>query len=46
VRIGSVFFFCGGKPLSGLPYCSYHSRVAHQPATERRNRSKPPFRQG
>jgi GcrA cell cycle regulator len=30
------FFFCGGKPLTGLPYCSYHSRVAYQPASERR----------
>ena len=41
----SEFFFCGGKPLGGLPYCNYHSRVAYQPANERRNR-KPPFRQG
>ena len=41
------FFFCGGKPLTGLPYCSYHSRVAYQPATDRRrDRPKPPFRQG
>jgi len=39
------FFFCGGKPLDGLPYCNYHSRAAYQPANERRNR-KPPFRQG
>ena len=30
------FFFCGGKPLTGLPYCGYHSRVAYQPANERR----------
>jgi GcrA cell cycle regulator len=30
------FFFCGGKPLTGLPYCGYHSRVAYQPASERR----------
>jgi GcrA cell cycle regulator len=40
------FFFCGGKPLTGLPYCGYHSRVAYQPANDRRNRAKPPFRQG
>ena len=41
------FFFCGGKPLTGLPYCSYHSRVAYQPANDRRrDRPKPPFRQG
>ena len=30
------FFFCGGKPIEGLPYCSYHSRVAYQPAADRR----------
>jgi GcrA cell cycle regulator len=40
------FFFCGGKPLSSLPYCTYHSRVAYQPANERRRDRKPPFRQG
>jgi GcrA cell cycle regulator len=39
------FFFCGGKPLTGLPYCSYHSRAAYQPANERRRDRKPPFRQ-
>ena len=42
----SEFFFCGGKPLASLPYCNYHSRVAYQPANERRNRKPPPFRQG
>jgi GcrA cell cycle regulator len=30
------FFFCGGKALTGLPYCAYHSRVAYQPAGDRR----------
>ena len=36
---GSVeFFFCGGPPVEGLPYCNYHSRVAYQPATARRDR--------
>ena len=41
------FFFCGGKPLGGLPYCNFHSRAAYQPANERRRGgSKPPFRQG
>jgi GcrA cell cycle regulator len=40
------FFFCGGKPLNGLPYCNYHSRAAYQPANERRRDRKPPFRQG
>jgi len=36
------FFFCGGKSLAGLPYCAHHSRVAYQPAVDRRrDRSKP-----
>jgi GcrA cell cycle regulator len=39
----SDFFFCGGQTLTGLPYCSYHSRVAYQPANVRRDR-RPPFR--
>ena len=30
------FFFCGGKARIGLPYCAHHSRIAYQPATERR----------
>lgn len=30
------FFFCGGKTIEGLPYCGYHSRIAYQPARERR----------
>ena len=37
------FFFCGGEAASELPYCSYHSRVAYQPANERR-REKRSFR--
>jgi GcrA cell cycle regulator len=32
------FFFCGGAPAESLPYCSYHSRVAYQPAAARRDR--------
>ncbi|HEY6993135.1 MAG TPA: GcrA family cell cycle regulator [Xanthobacteraceae bacterium] len=32
------FFFCGGRTVSGLPYCAYHSRVAYQPANIRRDR--------
>ena len=39
------FFFCGGKPITSLPYCVYHSRIAYQPANERRNR-RPPFKPG
>jgi GcrA cell cycle regulator len=30
------FFFCGGKSLTSLPYCAHHSRIAYQPATDRR----------
>lgn len=22
------FFFCGGQPITSLPYCAYHSRIA------------------
>ena len=32
------FFFCGGPPVAGHPYCSYHSRVAYQPPAARRDR--------
>jgi GcrA cell cycle regulator len=35
------FFFCGGKPMPGLPYCGYHCRVAYQPATDRRRDKRP-----
>jgi GcrA cell cycle regulator len=35
------FFFCGGKPIEGAPYCGYHSRVAYQPATDRRRDRRP-----
>jgi GcrA cell cycle regulator len=34
----SDFFFCGGRSLTGLPYCAHHSRVAYQPANLRRDR--------
>jgi len=40
---GADFFFCGGESNEGSPYCSYHSRVAYQPASDRR-RDKRPFR--
>jgi GcrA cell cycle regulator len=32
----SDFFFCGGKPAENVPYCAYHSRIAYQPAGDRR----------
>ena len=35
------FFFCGGKSLSSLPYCAHHSRVAYQPAADRRRDRRP-----
>jgi len=37
----SEFFFCGGKPAEGAPYCSYHSRIAYQPAADRRRDRRP-----
>jgi GcrA cell cycle regulator len=30
------FRFCGGRAIGGLPYCTHHSRMAYQPATERK----------
>src|SRR5258708_1451754 len=30
------FFFCGGNALSGLTHCAHHSRIAYQPASDRR----------
>jgi GcrA cell cycle regulator len=35
------FFFCGGETANELPYCSYHSRVAYQPANDRRRDRRP-----
>ena len=37
----SDFFFCGGTTINGLPYCAYHSRVAYQPAGDRRRDRRP-----
>ena len=37
----SDFFFCGGNPINSLPYCAYHSRVAYQPASDRRRDRRP-----
>ena len=39
------FFFCGGKSGTGVPYCPYHSRIAYQPAHDRR-RDRRLFREG
>jgi GcrA cell cycle regulator len=30
------FRFCGGRSASGMPYCTYHARIAYQPAADRR----------
>lgn len=30
------FGFCGGRSVTGLPYCADHCRIAYQPAAERR----------
>ncbi len=38
------FFFCGGKALGGLPYCAHHSRIAYQPASDRRRQPPKPIR--
>src|SRR5664279_317299 len=40
----SEFFFCGGKALASLPYCAHHSRIAYQPASDRRRQPPKPTR--
>ncbi len=30
------FRFCGGRAITGLPYCTQHAQIAYQPATERK----------
>jgi GcrA cell cycle regulator len=32
------FYFCGGKSVAGVPYCSYHCRIAYQPPAARRDK--------
>ena len=34
--LSESFSFCGNEAGESGPYCSYHSRVAYQPASERR----------
>lgn len=34
------FRFCGGRSQTGMPYCSYHARIAYQPAADRRRDRK------
>jgi GcrA cell cycle regulator len=40
------FFFCGGESANDQPYCTFHCRVAFQPASDRRRAaaSRPPLR--
>ncbi len=40
----SEFFFCGGRALASLPYCAHHSRIAYQPASDRRRQPPRPTR--
>ncbi|MGL5363080.1 MAG: GcrA family cell cycle regulator [Bosea sp. (in: a-proteobacteria)] len=30
------FRYCGGKSNVGMPYCTYHAKIAYQPAADRR----------
>lgn len=30
------FRFCGGRAITGLPYCSHHAQIAYQPVADRR----------
>ncbi|MGE3643847.1 MAG: GcrA family cell cycle regulator [Beijerinckiaceae bacterium] len=30
------FRYCGGKSETGIPYCPFHTRIAYQPAQDRR----------
>lgn len=30
------FRFCGGRSITGLPYCTHHAEIAYQPAAERK----------
>jgi len=30
------FFFCGGETAESRPYCTFHARVAYQPASDSR----------
>lgn len=34
------FYFCGRKSDSGIPYCTYHARIAYQPTQDRRRDRK------
>lgn len=30
------FRFCGGRSITGLPYCPHHAQIAYQPVADRR----------
>src|SRR6202158_5264405 len=38
------FFFCGGQALNSLSYFAHHSRIAYQPASDRRRQPPKPAR--
>jgi GcrA cell cycle regulator len=38
---GGEFYFCGGEAAPDLPYCTQHSRIAYQPANDRRRDKRP-----
>lgn len=35
------FHFCGHRNFNAMPYCEYHSRLAYQPASDRRRDRSP-----
>jgi GcrA cell cycle regulator len=34
------FRFCGGRSITGLPYCNHHARIAYQPVADRKRERK------
>jgi GcrA cell cycle regulator len=34
------FRFCGARSITGLPYCTHHSRIAYQPVADRKRERK------
>ena len=32
----NAFWFCGNKPVEGLPYCAAHARIAYRATSQRR----------
>lgn len=38
------FFFCGGQPVAGFPYCAHHCGIAYRDAADERPRERRPTR--